>query len=250
MEDSGGAGGGGEYVDTTKAEKAVWLMKCPAVVARSLHSSTVPSQFPVAKVTVSIDPLCSTSEDSTQFTMELSSSDLGNVPKRFSMDMSKDFVPMSVFSESQGKISVEGKIFNKFDMRPHYDAIESYGKLCRERTDKSMTKSRQIQMIGNDRPMIPMPGISHVQEKKKVTVKGSETKRTRRDRGEMEEILFKLFEQQPNWTLKELVQKTDQPEQFMKDLLKDLCVYNNKGAHQGSYELKPEYKRSAEDPSG
>ena len=42
-------------------------------------------------------------------------------------------------------------------------------------------------------------------------MKASEPKRTRRDRGEMEEIMFKLFEQQPNWTLKELIHKTDQP---------------------------------------
>ncbi|XP_021744363.1 general transcription factor IIF subunit 2-like [Chenopodium quinoa] len=248
MEEGGSAG----YVDTSKADKAVWLMKCPSVVSRALQSSSVPNDLPVAKVIVSIDPLCSDPEDPSirQFTMELSGSDLGNVPKRFSMDMSKEIVPMSVFSENEGNISVEGKIYNKFDMKPHYDAIESYGKLCRERTDRSMTKTRQIQVIGNDRPIIPMPGITHTQEKKKVVVKGSETKRIRRDRGEMEDIMFKLFEQQSNWTLKELVQKTDQPEQFMKDLLKDLCVYNNKGSNQGSYELKPEYKRSAEDPSG
>jgi transcription initiation factor TFIIF subunit beta len=37
-------------------------------------------------------------------------------------------------------------------------------------------------------------------------------KRTRRDRGEMEEIMFKLFERQPNWTLRQLIQETDQPE--------------------------------------
>lgn len=28
----------------------------------------------------------------------------------------------------------------------------------------------------------------------------------------MEEIMFKLFERQPNWTLKQLVHETDQPE--------------------------------------
>lgn len=28
----------------------------------------------------------------------------------------------------------------------------------------------------------------------------------------MEEIMFKLFERQPNWTLKQLIQETDQPE--------------------------------------
>lgn len=37
-------------------------------------------------------------------------------------------------------------------------------------------------------------------------------KRTRRDRGEMEEIMFKLFERQPNWSLRQLLYETDQPE--------------------------------------
>lgn len=42
-------------------------------------------------------------------------------------------------------------------------------------------------------------------------VKGPDVKRTRRDRGELEDIMFKLFERQPNWALKQLVQETDQP---------------------------------------
>lgn len=51
-----------------------------------------------------------------------------------------------------------------------------------------------------------------MQDKKKAApVKGSDVKRTRRDRGELEDIMFKLFERQPNWALKQLVQETDQP---------------------------------------
>ncbi|GAB4854924.1 hypothetical protein Ancab_023513 [Ancistrocladus abbreviatus] len=242
----------GGHLDTGRAERSVWLMKCPAVVSRSLKSSSDSSR-PVAKVILSVDPLGTNDDDSSpQFTMELAGTELGNVPKFYSMDMSKDFIPMSVFSESpQGKLSVEGRILNKFDMRPQYEAIESYGKLCRERTNKYMTKGRQIQVIDNDKGthMRPMPGMVVVMEKKKAPVKVSETKRTRRDRGEMEDIMFKLFERQPNWTLRQLIQETDQPEQFLKDILKDLCVYNNKGANQGTYELKPEYKRSGQDPT-
>ncbi|KAL9323852.1 hypothetical protein ACSQ67_008709 [Phaseolus vulgaris] len=83
-------------------------------------------------------------------------------------------------------------------------------------------------------------------EKKKTPAKATDTKRTRRDRGEMEEIVFKLFERQPNWSLRNLIQETDQPEQFLKDILKDLCVYNNKGTNQGTYELKPEYRKSGD----
>ncbi|KAL6955581.1 DNA helicase, partial [Sarracenia purpurea var. burkii] len=153
------------------------------------------------------------------------------------------------------KLSCEGKIYHKFDMKPHNENIEEYGKLCRERTKKYMTKTRQIQVIDNDNGthMRPLPGMiglkaSGPSDKKKLPVKGSDMKRTRRDRGEMEEIMFKLFERQPNWTLKQLLHETDQPEQFLKDLLKDLCVYNNKGMNQGTYELKPEYKRSVEEP--
>nr|GLL17959.1 general transcription factor IIF subunit 2-like isoform X2 [Ipomoea trifida] len=253
-------------LEASKADKHVWLMKCPPIVYRVLQhqhsaplpppisdsSSALPSERPVAKVIVAVDAI--DNFDSTEFTMELAGTEPGNIPKCYSMDMSTDFIPMSIFSESvQGRLSVEGKIYHKFDMKPHNENIENYGKLCRERTNKYMTKSRQIQVIDNDngKHMRPMPGIfaapkpsSGSAEKKKAPTKGSELKRTRKDRDEMEEIMFKLFERQPNWTLKQLIQETDQPEQFLKDMLKLLCVYNNKGTNQGTYELKPEYKRS------
>lgn len=45
-----------------------------------------------------------------------------------------------------GKVSMEGKVEHKFDMKPHGSNIEEYGKLCRERTNKSMIKNRQIQV--------------------------------------------------------------------------------------------------------
>ncbi|XP_052200388.1 uncharacterized protein LOC127806869 [Diospyros lotus] len=248
----------GKQLETSKAERAVFLMKCPPVVSRCLQCpppySSDAAARPVAKVLVSIDPLRPDDDDSSQFTMELAGPQSGNLPKCFSMYKYANFVPMSVFSESsQGELSVEGKVHQKFDMKPHSGNIEEYRKLCRERTNKYMTKTRQIQVIDNDNGthMRPLPGmlglkVSGPSDKKKVPVKGSDTKRTRRDRGEMEEIMFKLFERQPNWTLKQLLHETDQPEQFLKDLLKDLCVYNNKGANQGTYELKPEYKRSVE----
>lgn len=255
---NGGGGGMVGLLDSSKSERHVLLMKCPPMVSRSLKSRLSSSSYfsggPSAKVIVTLDPLLPNDDfSSTQFTMELADTESGTVPKCYSMDMSTDFVPMSVFSESsQGKLSVEGKIYHKFDMKPHNENIEEYGKLCRERTNKYMTKTRQTKVITDDNGshMRPMPGMfptmasSAPSDKRKVQAKGSETKRTRRDRGEMEEIMFKLFERQSNWTLKQLLHETDQPEQFLKDMLKDLCFYNNKGASQGTYELKPEYKRS------
>jgi len=36
-------------------------------------------------------------------------------------------------------------------------------------------------------------------------------------------------------------------QQFLKEILNDLCVYNKRGPHQGTHELKPEYKKSNEE---
>ncbi|XP_071733213.1 transcription initiation factor IIF subunit beta-like [Rutidosis leptorrhynchoides] len=245
-------------LETLRADRSVWLMKCPVVVAKSWQSIPPDSQQNLSKVVVSLDPLNPQDPSSLQFSMEMAGSEMiPNMPKSYSLNMFKDFVPMTIFSESsQGKVAMEGKVEHKFDMKPHNKNMEEYRKMCRERTNKSMVKNRQIQVIDNDRGMHmrPMPGMiglipSNSKEKKKaaVPVKQPEVKRTRRDRGELEDIMFKLFERQPNWALKQLVLETDQPAQFLKEILNDLCVYNKRGSNQGTYELKPEYKKSVED---
>ncbi|KAG5543113.1 hypothetical protein RHGRI_016009 [Rhododendron griersonianum] len=235
-------------LDSVKSERSVWLMKCPLVVAKSWQAQSQSSSSSAAAA--------ADSHPAAKFTMEMASNEIGNMPKSYSLNMFKDFVPMCVFSESnQGKVTVEGKVEHKFDMKPHNANLEEYSKMCRERTNKSMIKNRQIQVIDNDRGvhMRPMPGMvgliasSSKEKKKAAPIKGPEVKRTRRDRGELEDIMFKLFERQPNWALKQLVQETDQPAQFLKEILNELCVYNKRGQNQGTYELKPEYKKSVED---
>ncbi|KAB2044877.1 hypothetical protein ES319_D01G120700v1 [Gossypium barbadense] len=191
---------------------------------------------------------------------EVNQGDLGN--RRESWSIFPSELTLTVYTHrhptiffSDGRVAMEGKVEHKFDMKPHEQNLEEYGRLCRERTNKSMIKNRQIQVIDNDRGvhMRPMPGMvglisSNTKEKKKTTpVKQPEMKRTRRDRGELEDIMFKLFERQPNWALKQLVQETDQPAQFLKEILNELCVYNKRGSNQGTYELKPEYTKSVDD---
>ncbi|RZC76889.1 hypothetical protein C5167_001050 [Papaver somniferum] len=178
----------------------------------------------LAKLTLSIDPLASDDDPlSRQFTMEMAKNDSENAPKCYSLDMHKEFIPMCVFSQMQeGKTAVEGKVLQKFDMKPHSESIQDYSRLYRERTSKYMVKTRQVKVIENDRGehMMPKPAMfSHMPSNPKAT---------------------KLDTQ-------ELIQETDQPEQFLKDILKELCIYNNRGTNQGSYELKPEYRRSVKE---
>ncbi|CAI0435942.1 unnamed protein product [Linum tenue] len=236
VDDGANAATIGGVLETAKADRAVWLMKCPLVVAKSwqAHAAASDSQ-PVAKVVVSLDPL------------------QPDEPPQW-LDSGKYFRVQSSEFGVGGKAAVEGKVDHKFDLKPHNENIEEYGRLCRERTNKSMIRTRQVQVIDDNRGMHmrPMPGMvglmssnSKQEKKKPQPVKQTEVKRTRRDRGELEDIMFKLFEKQPNWALKQLVQETDQPAQFLKEILNELCVYNKRGSNQGTYELKPEYKKTA-----
>ncbi|KVH98411.1 Transcription Factor IIF, Rap30/Rap74, interaction [Cynara cardunculus var. scolymus] len=180
-------------LETARADRSVWLMKCPVVVAKSWQSVPADSQQNLSKVVVSLDPLHPEDPSSLQFSMEMAGSEIANMPKSYSLNMFKDFVPMCIFSEAnQGKVAMEGKVEHKFDMTPQNKNMEEYRKMCRERTNKSMVKNRQIQ-----------------EKKKAAPVKA--------------------------------------PEQFLKEILNDLCVYNKRGTNQGTYELKPEYKKSMED---
>eukprot|EP00252_Welwitschia_mirabilis_P020601 TRINITY_DN5080_c0_g3_i2.p1 TRINITY_DN5080_c0_g3~~TRINITY_DN5080_c0_g3_i2.p1 ORF type:complete len:294 (+),score=66.41 TRINITY_DN5080_c0_g3_i2:401-1282(+) len=193
----------------------------------------------------------------SEFTMEITAPG-GSVtaPKSYTLNMNTDIVPMYVFSETaQGKVAIDGKVEHKFDMTPHSRNLEDYRKLCRERTSKFNYKARKVQVIDNERggynPMQGMMDFSMMNSKDRkgtsVPVKTQEMKRTRMDRNELENILFKLFERQPNWTLKQLVTETDQPQQFIKEILSDLGIYNKRGTNQGTYELKPEYKKTTAD---
>ncbi|KAJ4967494.1 hypothetical protein NE237_019343 [Protea cynaroides] len=92
---------------------------------------------------------------------------------------------------------------------------KKYGKLSHDRTKKSMIKTRQIQVIDNDRGVLmrPLPGMVGMPNSKE---EGSTCKTCRNEKNEKRSWgsgrhYFKLFESKPNWALKQLVKETDQP---------------------------------------
>ncbi|WZZ58122.1 hypothetical protein YC2023_058229 [Brassica napus] len=233
-----------QELETEKADEMVLLMKCPPRVDKAWRqlSSSYSSQelVLVAKSDelgnrVLLSLILALLD--AWLRMEMASAELCNISKLYSVNKSKDFVgPVSLFSESnQGKLAVEGTVTHKLDMRPH-DCIEEYGKLLRQRNKKPVAENRRIQVIDDRRGEHMMPKPPLVTEKLK-----RREKRTRSDRSEVEAKMFQLFEREPKWTLRQLVIKINQPEIFLKEILKELCVYSRSGH---SYELKPEYKRS------
>ncbi|XP_024007828.1 uncharacterized protein LOC18992949 isoform X1 [Eutrema salsugineum] len=255
-------------LETENADEMVWLMKCPPRVDKawrdlSASTSSFSSDFVLlAKYMDSVNLLLP--DCSPELTMEMVSVELCNISKLYSVNKSNDLVPASIFSEADqglvfwfmfsytslnfdhltmilllnmvlGKLAVEGTITQKLDLTPHCD-IEQYGKLIHERSRKQVAQNRQIQVLDNYRGERLMPNPNMVRKERKQHVR-----RTRGNRSEVEAKMFVLFERQPKWTLKQLLQETNQPKGLLKEILKELCVYT-RGRH--TYELRLEYKRA------
>ena len=52
-------------------------------------------------------------------------------------------------------------------------------------------------------------------------------------------MLYEVFQY---YTLKDLADITRQPTNFLKEVLKDIAVYNAKASKKNMWELKPEYR--------
>lgn len=69
MEEEHGSSSNSSFLETGKAERSVWLMKCPLVVAKSWQNHPSSDPHPLAKVVLSLDPLQSDSSSSLQVTL-------------------------------------------------------------------------------------------------------------------------------------------------------------------------------------
>ena len=55
-------------------------------------------------------------------------------------------------------------------------------------------------------------------------------------------MIFDSFEKHTYWNLKGLVKNTNQPVNYLKEILDEICNYNTRGPYKNTYQLKPEYK--------
>ena len=72
--------------------------------------------------------------------------------------------------------------------------------------------------------------------------KKDEVKKARLDKEQVNELLFAAFEKHQYYNIKDLVRMTQQPINYLKDILKEICTYNMKAPHRNMWELKPEYR--------
>lgn len=79
-------------------------------------------------------------------------------------------------------------------------------------------------------------------QRRQLARQNIENRAIRADRNELLDMLFRAFETQPFWTIKQLKERTHQPDVYLRSVLDTIAVQNKRGPYAGKYGLKEEYK--------
>ncbi|KAI8922872.1 transcription initiation factor IIF, beta subunit-domain-containing protein [Entophlyctis helioformis] len=174
------------------------------------------------------------------------------VPKNYNLEFT-NMHPQNVyvFSESaMGKaVGVVGTVQHEATVMPIID--DEYQRIMKRRTNDASTSSRVVKRMDDrsaeSKRLLASSGDSWNAslegfQKKKGT--GTLDKRERMPRNELLDTLFALFAEYKYWNFKGLVDRTQQPQSWLKEVLNELCVLNKRGPYNGMYELKPEFMTS------
>ncbi|XP_066266699.1 general transcription factor IIF subunit 2-like isoform X1 [Branchiostoma lanceolatum] len=143
-------------------------------------------------------------------------------------------------SSSNGALSLEGKVAHRVDCRPV--GGENYMKLKKLQVLDAMTPVRTTMQLHRAVTNNYKPVSNHANNLEVERRKKEDGKRSRADPEKVQEMLFSAFEKHQYYNIKDLVEITKQPIQYLKEVLKEIATYNLKAPHKNTWELKPEYR--------
>eukprot|EP01134_Creolimax_fragrantissima_P004466 CFRG4466T1 len=121
-----------------------------------------------------------------------------------------------------------------------------YKSLVKSRFEKASDRAATIEYKVNDRIGNRLLTKKHVftvtAQPDQIAPQDQSDKRVRVSEKELENMLFNAFTQHQYYGLKDLVTLTNQPQDWVRTILRNLCVYHTKGKMKNLYELKPEYR--------
>jgi len=155
-----------------------------------------------------------------------------------------------------------GKVKHECNLRPVF--TEKYRKRVRDRHREVNTRSRQIKMIDEVTPgrgsvnmlssgVANASAFSDLVKTKQKPAKGQFERMARMPKNQLLDLLFRLFGEKETWSIKLLRDKTQQPEAFLKETLSEIAFLHRSGEHNGTWELKENFKEGAKlepGPSG
>lgn len=251
-------------VDLTAAGRGVWLVKVPKYLSEKWKKA--PGSCEVGKLKITRSRISSSKPEIPEVLFTLSealsrpdvtagSSEVTQmgVPRehKFVLNgignqnlvvLSQTPTPDSDLGSTE-KLSIEGKVTQRAECRPV--ANDTYMKLKRQQLEINNRPPRQIKQL--DTLVINYkPVKEHSCMKEHELRKKNEGKNIRKEKNEVTDMLFSAFEQHQYYNVKDLIRITKQPIIYLKEILKEICIYNMKAPHKNMWELKPEYRHYKE----
>lgn len=231
-------------VDTSSANRRVWLVKVPDYLADRL-AELDEDGLDLGVVRATANP----SGGPAQVKLILASNGpCGDLPLEYALQLSKCDQTMHLFCEDLAgrALMVEGKVEQECQLKPVLN--DQYREVMRRRNEQANKPRRTVQVVDPIADNIHLGHIPHVKEAEMLLKRKRryepETRRERLPKEEVTDILFRAFERMPHWSFKALEQHTQQPAAYLKEVLDEITTYNTRGPYKNLYELRPEYKRS------
>ncbi|XP_016089255.1 general transcription factor IIF subunit 2-like [Sinocyclocheilus grahami] len=142
------------------------------------------------------------------------------------------------------KLALEGMVVQRAECRPAVS--ESYMKLKKLQIEESTKPLRFSQKLEKAITTNYKPVSNHSHNVEYEKRKKEEGKRARADKQKVLEMLFSAFEKHQYYNIRDLVDITKQPVIYLKEILREIGVYNSRGPHKSTWELKPEYRHYEE----
>lgn len=139
---------------------------------------------------------------------------------------------------------MDGYINRRADIRPSSAGSSQYMEIKKAQIKTALAPARTVQQterVNNFKPV-----SDHIHAKRKLgeekEVPKKVEKKLRDDKDVVMERLFAAFEKHQYINIKDLVDITNQPVGYLKELLKEFCDYNVKNPHKNMWELKAQYR--------
>ncbi|XP_017566276.2 general transcription factor IIF subunit 2b isoform X1 [Pygocentrus nattereri] len=236
----------GQDVDLTRAKQntGVWLVKVPKYLSQQWGKASGRGEVGKLKIAKSQGKTTVSFSLNEELTVVESSGETASsvrAPREHPFSMqSVGGQTLAVFTESSlDQITIEGMVVQRAECRPAVQ--ESYVKLKKLQIEESTKPLRLSQRLEKAVTTNYKPVSNHTYNVEYEKKKKEEGKRARSDKEKVLEMLFSAFEKHQYYNIKNLVEITKQPVIYLKEILREIGVYNSRGPHKSTWELKPEY---------
>ncbi|XP_054168814.1 general transcription factor IIF subunit 2-like [Oppia nitens] len=148
---------------------------------------------------------------------------------------------MTVFSENTTETNetrIEGTVVKRGDCRPREStSYLDFQRLRAKRADKTLRPVIQL-----DRSITVFKPISGHSSTRTGSLGPRPEIKCKYDKPVVKNMLFQAYEKHRYYTMRDLERLTLQPLYYLKEIVREICVYNIRNPHKYMWELKPEFR--------